>query len=36
MKRYDMKVRSAEPEAKDYKLTDGKGMALLVHSKGAK
>ncbi|MGF2253258.1 antirestriction protein [Yersinia ruckeri] len=26
-----MKVRSAKPEAKAYKLTDGEGMVLLVH-----
>jgi len=27
----DVKVRSAKPEAKAYKLTDGEGMVLLVH-----
>ncbi len=27
----DVKVRSAKPEAKAYKLTDGDGMVLLVH-----
>ncbi|MBC1057718.1 DUF4102 domain-containing protein [Escherichia coli] len=26
----DVKVRSAKPEAKAYKLTDGEGMVLLV------
>ncbi|ELY3596376.1 hypothetical protein ACVUJJ_000742 [Cronobacter turicensis] len=32
----DVKVRSAKPEAKSYKLTDGKGMVLMVYpSKGA-
>ena len=29
----DVKVRSAKPEAKAYKLTDGEGMVLLVRSK---
>lgn len=32
----DMKVRSAKPEAKAYKLTDGDGMVLLVHPNGSK
>ncbi|EFE21586.1 hypothetical protein EDWATA_03437 [Edwardsiella tarda ATCC 23685] len=32
----DVKVRSAKPEAKAYKLTDGDGMALLVHPNGSK
>lgn len=27
----DVKVRSAKPEAKAYKLADGGGMVLLVH-----
>ncbi|MFU9012276.1 hypothetical protein ACNA2H_12380 [Klebsiella pneumoniae] len=27
----DVKVRSAKPEAKAYKLADGEGMVLLVH-----
>ncbi len=27
----DVKVRTAKPEAKAYKLTDGEGMVLLVH-----
>lgn len=27
----DVKVRSAKPEAKAYKLIDGDGMVLLVH-----
>lgn len=31
-----VKVRSAKPEAKAYKLTDGKGMVLLVHPNGSK
>ena len=29
----DVKVRSAKPEAKAYKLTDGEGMVLLVHQR---
>ena len=29
-------VRSAKPEAKAYKLTDGEGMVLLVHPNGSK
>ncbi|QIE98386.1 integrase arm-type DNA-binding domain-containing protein [Pantoea stewartii] len=32
----DVKVRSAKPEAKTYKLTDGDGMVLLVHPNGSK
>lgn len=32
----DIKVRSAKPEAKAYKLTDGDGMFLLVHPNGSK
>ena len=31
-----VKVRSAKPEAKAYKLTDGEGMVLLVHPNGSK
>ena len=31
----DVKVRSAKPEAKAYKLTDGEGMVLLVHPNGS-
>lgn len=27
----DVKVRTAKPEAKVYKLTDGEGVVLLVH-----
>lgn len=27
----DMKVRSAKPEEKAYKLTDGNGLFLLIH-----
>lgn len=32
----DVKVRSAKPEAKAYKLTDGEDMVLLVHPNGSK
>ena len=32
----DEKVRSAKPEAKANKLTDGDGMVLLVHLNGSK
>ncbi|WP_426739812.1 tyrosine-type recombinase/integrase [Enterobacter cloacae complex sp. 381F9] len=32
----DVKVRSAKPEEKAYKLTDGDGMVLLVHPNGSK
>jgi len=32
----DVKVRSAKPEAKAYKLTDGEGMLLLDHPNGSK
>ena len=32
----DLKVRSAKPEAKAYKLSDGDGMVLLVHPNGSK
>ncbi len=32
----DVKVRSAKSEAKAYKLTDGDGIVLLVHSNGYK
>ncbi len=32
----DVKVRSAKPEAKAWKLTDGDGMVLLVHPNGSK
>ena len=32
----DVRVRSAKPEAKAYKLTDGDGMVLLVHPNGSK
>lgn len=32
----DVKVRSAKPEAKAYKLTDSDGMVLLVHPNGSK
>lgn len=32
----DVKVRTAKPEAKAYKLTDGEGMVLLIHPNGSK
>lgn len=32
----DIKVRSAKPEDKEYSLTDGDGMFLLVHPNGSK
>ncbi len=32
----DVKVRTAKPEAKAYKLKDGDGMVLLVHPNGSK
>ncbi len=32
----DVKVRSAKPDEKVYKLTDGEGMVLLVHPNGSK
>lgn len=32
----DIKVRSAKPEEEAYKLTDGKGMSLLVNPNGSK
>ncbi|MBN3052241.1 tyrosine-type recombinase/integrase [Pectobacterium brasiliense] len=32
----DVKVRSAKPEDKAYKLTDGEGMHLMVHPNGSK
>lgn len=32
----DTKVRSAKSEDKAYKLTDGNGLFLLVHSNGSK
>lgn len=32
----DVKVRSAKPEAKAYKLADGEVMVLLVHSNDSK
>lgn len=32
----DIKIRSAKPEAKAYKLTDGDGMFLLIHPNGSK
>ncbi|WP_419236269.1 tyrosine-type recombinase/integrase [Serratia fonticola] len=32
----DIKVRTSKPEEKQYKLTDGNGMHLLVHPNGSK
>ena len=32
----DVKIRNAKPKAKPYKLADGEGMFLLVHSNGSK
>lgn len=32
----DLKVRNAKPLAKDYKLSDEKGLFLLVKSSGSK
>jgi hypothetical protein len=32
----DMKCRNAKPQEKEYKLSDGHGMYLLVHPKGGK
>jgi len=32
----DVKVRTAKPEAKTYKLNNGEGMVLLVHLNGSK
>ena len=32
----DVKVRTAKPEEKAYKLTDGEGMVFLVHPNGSK
>jgi hypothetical protein len=32
----DTKIHSAKPEDKAYKLTDGKGLFLLVHPNGSK
>lgn len=32
----DIKIKSAKPTDKPYKLTDGDGMFLLVHSNGGK
>ncbi|AJJ20111.1 hypothetical protein CH53_2938 [Yersinia intermedia] len=32
----DVKVRSAKPTDKPYKLTDGEGMHLMVHPNGSK
>ena len=36
MKLSAAKVRNAKPQSKPYKLSDGKGMYLLVTPKGAK
>lgn len=32
----DAKVRAAKPLGKSYKLTDGDGMHLMVHTNGSK
>ncbi len=32
----DVEVRTAKPEEKAYKLTDGEGMVLLVYPNGSK
>lgn len=32
----DVKVRTAKPEAKEYQLSDGDGMSLLIHPNGSK
>lgn len=32
----DVKVRSAKPTDKAFKLTDGEGMHLMVHPNGSK
>ncbi len=32
----DVKVRTAKPADKEYKLTDGEGMHLYVHANGSK
>ncbi len=32
----DAKIRAAKPDAKSYKLTDGAGLHLLVHTNGSK
>lgn len=32
----DVQIRAAKPRDKQYKLTDGQGMHLLVHSNGSK
>ncbi len=36
MKLTDTAVRKAKPETKQYKMTDGRGMYLLVHTNGGK
>ncbi|GKX52975.1 hypothetical protein SOASR029_32840 [Budvicia aquatica] len=32
----DVKVRTAKPELKEYQLSDGDGMSLLIHPNGSK
>ncbi|SUC32969.1 Putative prophage CPS-53 integrase [Providencia rettgeri] len=32
----DAKIRAAKPDVKSYKLTDGAGLHLLVHTNGSK
>lgn len=32
----DIKVKNAKPADKQYKLTDGEGMYLLIHPNGGK
>ncbi|MER5109729.1 DUF4102 domain-containing protein, partial [Providencia stuartii] len=32
----DAKIRAAKPDVKSYKLTDGSGLHLLVHTNGSK
>ena len=36
MKLTDIAIRKAKPQSKPYKLADGDGMFLLVHSNGSK
>lgn len=36
MKLSDTAVRKAKPEAKPYKMADGRGMYLFVHTNGGK
>ena len=32
----DVKIRNAKPQAKPYKMTDGDGMFLYIHTNGSK